>query len=761
MNFIDRMAAIFGYQKAQLNNVPDWLRVAGESEQHTVPDRQLPEAQLELYQRLSWMQIAVERRAETAAPTKFNVMTMQGEETEHIKNHPFEMLYRKPNPLMSRFEFNIATFSYYSATGNAYWWLNKSNPKAAPDEIWVLPSNKVKPVPDSKLFLKGYVYEPDDGVSIPLEAHEVVHFRRWHPLNSFVGLSPVEAFAIDAEADMAMQKWNRNLFAKDNAKLPGALAFKDPIDNSTWERMRTEIQRDHGGTSRKLMMLRNVGNGVSWIPMSVSQRDMEFLAGRTFTKEQIFSIYAPGLASMLDVNATEANSTAGKATFIEMSVYPLLVQVAEKISNDILPLYGENLTGEFEDIRVTDRAMKLAEIDRAEKFHTIDEIRQQYYQAKPIGDERGKLLVIEINKPVPTEMTEDETVEAQLPESQPEKPGEIEKPESIEEPKEIESVAEETAKSALNAAVKAERKSFKAWLKKRPTADIHEFKASHLTYTQLCEIAEEMRGVATEQPFFTLPETFTRENVAALKAMILQLDPDDDEAEQKIRMELEHRSARAIDKAFTDMINTLFPEGYGSTGAFIDPNIEANRIHQAFVEDQRLKDAVSRALIDSADLGVSVAIDQMANIGLGFDWTLAHVSARDWAIRYTDELLQQMGTTSGRIVGQSVGRWFSNGEPLSRLIADLEPVFGRKRAERIAATEVTRAAFQGSRASYRESGVIQKMVWRTARDERVCPVCGPLEGRYAALDSMWEGNRTIPAHPNCRCWASPVVENVQ
>ena len=38
-------------------------------------------------------------------------------------------------------------------------------------------------------------------------------------------------------------------------------------------------------------------------------------------------------------------------------------------------------------------------------------------------------------------------------------------------------------------------------------------------------------------------------------------------------------------------------------------------------------------------------------------------------------------------------------------------------------------------------------VWRTAADERVCPVCGPLDGQE------WPGDAgpQPPAHPNCRC----------
>jgi phage portal protein BeeE len=152
-------------------------------------------------------------------------MQLTGEETDAIENHPFELLLRRPNPLYSRTEFLEATYSYRALTGTAYWWLNKANETAAPDEMWVLPTEKITPVPDGHMFIRGYLFDPG-GTEQPilLEAHEVVQFRKWHPRNPFVGLSPVEALATIAAGDMKMQEWNTNLFAKDNAKMPNALA---------------------------------------------------------------------------------------------------------------------------------------------------------------------------------------------------------------------------------------------------------------------------------------------------------------------------------------------------------------------------------------------------------------------------------------------------------------------------------------------------------------------------------------------------------
>ncbi len=68
------------------------------------------------------------------------------------------------------------------------------------------------------------------------------------------------------------------------------------------------------------------------------------------------------------------------------------------------------------------------------------------------------------------------------------------------------------------------------------------------------------------------------------------------------------------------------------------------------------------------------------------------------------------------------------------------------RMEVIARTEVLRAHNQGRIKFHNQVGV-QKLEWMTMEDERVCPICGPLDGK------VFDTGRfpRQPAHPNCRC----------
>ena len=245
-----------------------------------------------------------------------------------------------------------------------------------------------------------------------------------------------------------------------------------------------------------------------------------------------------------------------------------------------------------------------------------------------------------------------------------------------------------------------------------------------------------------------------------LKALTLRLDREDDEAEQKVRMGLERRFEREMRQALDDMRVTLFPENYGEM--FVNPQMEANRIHDAFLRDQKLRDTVSRAIQDGADLGVSISVAQLEGMGgFGFDYTLANVGAREFARRYTDDLLEQLGTTSGRIVGQALTRWIDNGEGLPALIGDLEPVFGQRRAATIAATEVTRAYATGNQIAYKGSGVVTELVWQTVNAEKVCVYCGSLHEKVVGIDASFSDAlpddlkgkispfALPPAHPNC------------
>jgi len=82
---------------------------------------------------------------------------------------------------------------------------------------------------------------------------------------------------------------------------------------------------------------------------------------------------------------------------------------------------------------------------------------------------------------------------------------------------------------------------------------------------------------------------------------------------------------------------------------------------------------------------------------------------------------------------------------------------GINRARTLARTEIIRAHHSANVQEYRDAqieGVRVKAEWSTA-GVGVCPICTSMEGEIFTIDRI---ETMIPAHPNCRCVALPVVK---
>ena len=292
-----------------------------------------------------------------------------------------------------------------------------------------------------------------------------------------------------------------------------------------------------------------------------------------------------------------------------------------------------------------------------------------------------------------------------------------------------------------------ERKRFVRWAKKRANPCAEDFKSTILSDAD----KEALLGDMGIVPFGMTGGTYTPD---AVKAMILQLDPDDPEAEQKIRMGLEGKSAKTLRQAFLQMYETLMPGAM----TFADEAAQLAEMERLIRTDSKVRDAIERMLVDSADLGVSVAVSQLEGVGYGMDWTMPNTQAREWAKQYAGTLVQGIDQTNMNTLREATSRWINNGEPLQSLVDDLAPLFGRSRAELIAATEITKAYDRANELTWEASDVVGETEWITVADERVCPVCGALNGEIAPLGESFRGGYLPPAHPRCRCFRRAILK---
>ena len=349
--------------------------------QHHIPQSPPLDAHsARVYQQSPWVYIAINRIAEAGAVESLKVYRLRGEERVGIDNHPLERLLANPNPLTSRFELFEQTLGSLELHGNAFWLL-VGDERGSPREIWVLRPDRVSIVPDEARVVAGYLYQVE-GQTIPLDALEVLHFRRWHPGNDFYGCSPIAAARNAVLSDRHMSDWNRHTFGKDSGVPAGIVNIRDFISDSDFERLKREWRSNYGGTSRRTAFLR--GGAVEWQHIGLSHSDLDFLQGRRAQRDEILNIFGIPVG-LVSENATEANAKVAERQFIERTLYPKLLRLAEKISAELLPFYGRDLAAAYDDIRPTDARARLDEIRTAYPLLSINELRARYFQLPPVA----------------------------------------------------------------------------------------------------------------------------------------------------------------------------------------------------------------------------------------------------------------------------------------------------------------------------------------------------------------------------------------
>jgi len=149
------------------------------------------------------------------------------------------------------------------------------------------------------------------------------------------------------------------------------------------------------------------------------------------------------------------------------------------------------------------------------------------------------------------------------------------------------------------------------------------------------------------------------------------------------------------------------------------------------------------------------------------NWNVVSDKALSWLRTYKLTNLTGITQTQRKLITEAVDDWLQSGQHLDYLSDMLEVVVGEPRAKMIAMTETTRAFAQGNQIAWEASNVVGQKRWFTAMDDRVCPICSQLAEQYASLHGGWlyetklgEGMNILnpPAHTNCRCRVTPVLD---
>jgi len=266
-------------------------------------------------------------------------------------NHPISKLFNKPNPMSSRWELWESVATFLNLRGEAFIYMNKSlgqsiGSTSIPAELWSLNPQLIE-----HTLSNGQLVSWIFNKKMPIASSEMIHIKFFNPNNPVRGQSPISAIQSEMESDYAAGKYNKAFF--DNGANPdGVVSVSSDKEVSIEElrklkRLWNENHQGSAGAHKTAFLL----GGMSYSQMGISQRDMDFLAGREFSRTAILATFGvpsfvAGFNNKGEVNRSTA--VASKNIFWSNTLTPQLMRIQEKMFSDFFMPYAPEYSGKFD-----------------------------------------------------------------------------------------------------------------------------------------------------------------------------------------------------------------------------------------------------------------------------------------------------------------------------------------------------------------------------------------------------------------------------
>lgn len=328
----------------------------------------------------SWVYACTSAISESVAKVPINLYVERNGKREPVEDHIFWDMWREVNPFMNNFLLRELTEIYLLLTGNAYWYVVK-NVMDVPIQIWPVPAQFMKIVPDKIDFIKGYLYQPPGQDETKFEVKDIIHFKYPNPSDAYYGLGTLAAAIYEADMNESMNEYQTSIFR--NQGIPeGTLESDQPLNNPIRERMKLEWNQRHQGPEKagKIAILEK---GLKYKQIQMSARELAYIQSKNVNRDTILGIFRvpPSILGMVE-NVNRNNAEAMEYTFALHNISPKVTRNQEKLNEQLMPMYpqdrGGRLVIEYDDPVPENReqAMKEQESRLKSGYSTINQERE-------------------------------------------------------------------------------------------------------------------------------------------------------------------------------------------------------------------------------------------------------------------------------------------------------------------------------------------------------------------------------------------------
>lgn len=297
------------------------------------------------------------------------------------------------------------------------------NALGKPWELWPLDMNFFEGIEwDTKNLLKpprGVKFKINDKVYLfPMQ--NVIWLRYPHPESLWDGFSPIQAQAYVTDIDYYLEVYERGFF-KNSARVDFILEHEGNLDEEGAARLKEQWMAAYGGIKRSYQPVIASG-GLKVVPISLSNKDFQFVDLARWTKERILSAYRVPegkLGLFRDIN--RANQKGIDIAFNEGCILPRCGLWDEEISKQLIWEITPRVIMVHDNPVPRDREMDLKELEMRKDMYAVNENRNWWDGSKPV--EGGDVILVSKNTIPLTSISSIDTGDAT------DKPGDEETPE--------------------------------------------------------------------------------------------------------------------------------------------------------------------------------------------------------------------------------------------------------------------------------------------------------------------------------------------
>lgn len=290
-------------------------------------------------------------RARLMSGLKLDIFRGRGTSRKVVESGPAYELMQHVNPFWTPLRLFRQDELSMGLWGQSFWAIEKDS-MGVPVEIWWLKPTRVVPVPDSRNYLKGFLYKPaNGGPAIPFAPDEIVWFRYPNPLDEFAPMSPLVAAQRAAETGAHMLDSNRQLFARGLMVGGFVVPAGDKVSFTPEQANDLEafLERRFTGSkgAHRWAVLRF---DAGFKEAQVSPKDAEFVNGMNMTLRRVCNVYGVPSPLVNDLEyATLANVNELHKILWMNALKPDAQLRASEITEQFLPMFpGRTLHAEFD-----------------------------------------------------------------------------------------------------------------------------------------------------------------------------------------------------------------------------------------------------------------------------------------------------------------------------------------------------------------------------------------------------------------------------